>query len=291
MNVHKFVLAFYAGVIIVIITFAAITQYAEAQSPSCGLPGLPPCPPPSGGGGGGKKQKPPPKLPTNTPTPTPNVFQTFTAETLTAEPTTNPLSKAPAPPAFDPADATATALEFTYLQCYATIFPPLYQTAAAALTQTSNDWSSQAEATADVAVNRCAYGTPPSPTPVFIPPVAGPQFLPPGVINIIGILIIIVCFGGLFLFLRSRFMGDGSVRADDLNPQPLPPKGMGNGSDQFDKHFPDGSNQFAKIEDGSDQFDKHFPNGASQFQKADDDQFIKLDDRFNDIEGNGSEQL
>ncbi len=286
MNIRKFAAIIYAGIIVVAIASIANSQTVQAQS-GCSAGAVCSTPAPSGGGGGGgKKQKPPLILPTNTPTPTPNVFQTFTAETLTAE----ARLKAPAPPAFNPADATATALEFTYLQCYATIFPPLYQTAAAALTQTSNDWSSQAEATADVAVNRCAYGTPPSPTPVFIPPVAGPQFLPPGVINIIGILIIIVCFGGLFLFLRSRFMGDGSVRADDLNPQPLPPKGMGNGSDQFDKHFPDGSNQFAKIEDGSDQFDKHFPNGASQFQKAD-DQFIKLDDRFNDIEGNGSEQL
>ncbi len=271
MNIRKFTLALYAGIIIVAIVIV-LTPFFMVQAQSCGTVGGAPVPCPtasSGVGGGGKKQKPPLALPTNTPTPTPNVFQTFTAETLTAEPTANPFLHPPAPPAFNPADATATALEFAYLQCYATIFPPAYQTAAVALTQTSNDWSSWAEATADVAVNRCAYGTPVSPTPVFIPPVAGPNSLGPGIINItVAVLIIIVCFGGGFFLIRSRFMGDGSVRADDLNPQPLPPKGMGNGS-----------NQFAKIEDGS-----------SQFQKAD-NQFIKFTKDPGSTGGSGGEQI
>ncbi|MBI2758075.1 MAG: hypothetical protein HYX49_05295 [Chloroflexi bacterium] len=272
MNVRKFTLIFYAGVIIASIAFAMIPQRAQAQCPVGAV--CTPEPPSGGGSGGGsgnggggnKNNNPTPipfptQTPTSTPTPTPtptstlNAIQTFTAETLTAE----AILKAPA---FNPADATATALQFRYLQCYATIFPPLYQTAAAALTQTSNDWSSQAEATADVAVNWCAYGTPSSPTPVFIPPIAGPNFLAPGVINmIIAVLIIVVSIAGLFLLLRSR-RGGGSPNADDLNPQPLPPKGMGDGSSQFQK----ADNQFLKVEDGS-----------NQFQKAD-DQFLKMED-------------
>jgi hypothetical protein len=91
---------------------------------------------------------------------------------------------------------------------------------------------------------------------VFIPPVAGPTFVPPGVKNV---LILVLLIGGLssgtFLILRGfrppnpnkppnpnmsnpAPIGDGSAQADDLNPQPLPPKGITDGSKQFDKTSP-----------------------------------------------------
>jgi hypothetical protein len=50
------------------------------------------------------------------------------------------------------------------------------------------------------------------------------------------VMIIGVLFaGGLFIWFRSRFGGGGSPQADDLNPQPLPPKGITDGTDQFQK--------------------------------------------------------
>ncbi len=234
MNTRKFAFALYAGIFIAIITFAII-PFAPVQA-SCGVGGVA-CPSstPVSSGIGSRKQKPP-ILPINTPTPTatinfiiqppipgclpypaclatytptPNIFQTFTVETLTAE----ARLRAPAP-----------------------LVPPSA-----------------------------------TPTPLVIPPAAGPQLLPPGVTNvIIAVLIIIAGLGGGFFLLRRGFKPpnqnrppnpnlDGSDQfskiTDDLNPQPLPPKGMG-----------DGSNQFFKIEDGSPQ------DAANQWRKIAPDQ-------------------
>ncbi len=113
--------------------------------------------------------------------------------------------------------------------------------------------------------------------------------------------------GGWFLLRRGRPGGDGgSPNADDLNPQPLPPKGMGDGANQFNKDFPDqvggdggdATNQFHK---GWDQFKKVTPSekdpgpggdAANQFDKNFPNQ-IGGDGGLtgNEIGGSGSDQL
>ena len=239
MKDRKFLTVLFAGVFIAILVSMQLSSIA-VQAQSCGIPGAPSCPtnpPPP------KKVKvtaiPPQPTATHTPTPTP---------TLTPTPTISDYAWTQT--AIANANQVATAL------CAA------YQT----VTPVNVNWYP------------CGTSTPTATPHVFIPPVAGPTFLLPGVVNIIiAVLIIIVCFGGGFFLLRRGIkppnpnkppspnfdgsdqfakieMGDGSVKkADDLNPQPLPPKGMG-----------DGSSQFAKIEDGSRQFDKDFPNGSNQ---------------------------
>lgn len=236
MNVRKFVLAFYAGVIIFALALSLNSFYKVQAQCAAGVACTTAT---TSGGVGSRKQKPPLILPTNTPTSTPNAIQTFAAQTLTAE--ANPFLIAPAP----------------------LVLPTT------------------------------------TPTPLIIPPVAGPNFLLPGVTNIIlAVLIIIVCFGGgIWYFFKHtggqhrlvsaddlnpqpfppKGMGDGSSQfakfEDDLNPQPLPPKGIGDSSSQFGKVIHDGSNQFAKIEkspgppsDAANQFDKDF-NGGEQLDK------------------------
>lgn len=151
------------GLLFVLAITIVASLLPQVAYAQCGAVGQPPCPP-----GGGKK-KPTLLPPKSTATPT--------------------------------ADVTLTTYALTYLPCYATIFPHTYETAAAALTQTLDDWSYWAETTADVAVNRCMTGTP---SPVFIPPVAGPVYVLPGVKNVLILVLLIgVLSGGLFLILRG----------------------------------------------------------------------------------------
>ena len=260
MNIRKFTFALYVGIFIIAIISVLIPLVVQAQcDPATGACPLPP--PPSGGGG---KKNPPTPIP-----PQPIKTQTPTS-TFTSTPTISDFAWTQTTQAN--ANQVATAL----CSAYQTVTP------------------------ANV-VNWYPCGTPTATvTPhVFVPPVAGPTILRPGVINIIiAVLIIIVCLGGGFLFFRGGIkppnpnkppspnfdgsdqfakieMGDGSVKkADDLNPQPLPPKGIGDGSSQFakfedgsrqfDKDFPNDSNQFAKLEDGSRQFGKVFPDESDQ---------------------------
>ncbi len=97
MNVRKSLLVLSVGILITALIFVAISyQTVQAQCGVTGASCLPPSPPPSpvggggggGGNGGGKRSKPPLILPTRTPTP--NAIQTFTAETLTAQPSLTP---------------------------------------------------------------------------------------------------------------------------------------------------------------------------------------------------------
>ena len=236
MNFRKLTLIFYAGMIVIIIAAAALHTTAYAQT--CGLPGQQPCPPPSGGGG-------------NNPTPIPRLLRTSTP--------TSTLAATPVP------TQTSDPIYLTAMACWNEKFRKTPQPDLP--TPSWGDIQGDAP--------ECLPTLTPSPVPtIFISHVAGPNFLPPGVINIIiAVLIIVVCLGGGFLLWRSR-RGGGSPNADDLNPQPFPPKGMGDGSNQFQKadsqflKFEDGSNQFLKFEDGSNQFLK-FEDGSNQFQKAD----------------------
>ncbi len=116
---------------------------------------------------------------------------------------------------------------------------------------------------------------------------------------IIGVLIIVVCFGGgIWYFFNHTGGRHQLVSADDLNPHPFPPKGMSDGSSQFGKVIPDGSNQFHK---GWDQFGKVTPSekdpgpggdAANQFDKDFPNQ-IGGDGGLtgNEIGGSGSDQL
>jgi hypothetical protein len=214
MNIRKFTLVLFAGIIFITIIATLIPFAAQAQCPV----GAVCTPAPSGGGGSGKKQKPPLILATGTPT----ISDLAWTQTVSQG---------------------QVNVAGTLCSYWMTVTPVNV-------------------------VNWYPCGTPTaSATPhIFIPPIAGPVFLLPGVINIIiAVLIIVVCIGAGFLLLRSRSMGDGSAKADDLNPQPFPPKGMGDGSNQFVKwEKGDGSNQFAKFEDGSSQFDKDLPDGSNQ---------------------------
>jgi hypothetical protein len=206
---------------------------------ACGIPGAPPCQPPSGGGGGGGGGKKKPAVPPRN-TPTPINSDT------------------PTP----------------------TISGPAWtQTAIAGVNQVATQLcSAYLTATPVSVVNWYPCGTP---TPhVFIPPVDGPNFLLPGVINIsIGVLIIIICFGGGFLLIRRGF------KSPSPNRPPGPPIDVANQFLKFDdaqgvadgtsKGVADGSNQFAKIElppgpptDAANQFQKA-DDGLNQFQKGD----------------------
>lgn len=272
MKNHKFSLVLLAAIFITVLASATIPHFTVLAQGVCGIPGTPPCPPPSGsgggGGGGGGNQNPTPTsyptpkpkptaTSTQTPTSTPNAIQTFTAETLTAAPT-------------QPSDPVLLTAQACWYIANGITPGPSHPTPSWGDIQGD---SPQCMPTATPSV---------TPTPFFIPPVAGPQFLPPGVINIIAVLIIIVCFIGGILFIRSRFMGDGSVKVG-LNPQPQPPK-TGDGSNQFFKIF-DNANQSLKIEDGSNQFMKMDkdpgPTGTNS---------TELDGKINKLGGSGGKQ-
>lgn len=182
MRIRQLAAVLFLGVLIAGTATMLAPQVVHAQ---CGLVGQPPCPP---------KKRPTATEPrsTRTPTSTPTPSMVFVPQSTGQGGTLMP-----------PADQTFTAFALTYLPCYHTIFPPAYKTAAAALTQSLNDWSYWAETTADAAVDRCMTGTPMPPTPLFIPPTAGPVFLRPGVKNVLILVMIIgVLFTGGVLIAR-----------------------------------------------------------------------------------------
>ena len=240
MKNRKFLFSIFLAIFIVALVYAAI-PYTSAYA-ACGIPGAPPCPPPSGGGGGGGggSRGGGRKKPAIPPTNTPTPIDTATP----------------------------------------TISGPAWtQTAIAGVNQVATQLcSAYLTATPVSVVNWYPCGTP---TPhVFIPPVDGPIFLLPGVINIIiGVLIIIICFGGGFFLIRRGFKPpnpntpstqnfDGSNQFAKIEMHPGPPTDAANQFLKFEdaKGIADGTSK--SVADGSNQFGKGTPNDSgSQFDK------------------------
>lgn len=185
MKIRNVVIVIWLGIMALVIASLAMTAKVQAQScdPATGA-----CPPPSSGGGSGGKKKPPIPLPSSTPTSTVvAMIQTWTAETETAG---APLSK-PDNPISLTVDACITAtLQSASLT-------------EAALTPPADLWTPPPnyQATQSAAIYGCNIikrGN------VIVPPVAGPVFLRPGVINIIVGGLVVVLAGALILVFRNR---------------------------------------------------------------------------------------